>query len=162
MRCFLVLLAVAVQPALAQARWEYKTLSRDQVEALAGKAAANRLEAGLNKLGADGWELSAIEPYTHMGPGMSQPAQYVFKRPAVRAAAPAAKKAEALQLVRLKYANAAELAKTLNAVLRKGEAGTVVVDERTNSIILQMAEEKLREVMTLLVELDSEETPKKK
>jgi hypothetical protein len=164
MRSLLVLLAVAVQPALAQARWEYRTLSRSQVEALAGKAAENRLEAGLNKLGADGWELSAIEPYTSMGPGVSQPAQYVFKRPAARAAAPAAKKgaAEEVQLIRLKYANAAEVAKTLSAVFRKGEGATVVADERTNALILQAAEEKLREMRTLIAELDSEEAPKKK
>jgi hypothetical protein len=163
MRSLLVLLAVAVQPALAQARWEYRTLSRSQVEALAGKAAENRLEAGLNKLGADGWELSAIEPYTSMGPGVSQPAQYVFKRPA-KAAAPAAKKgaAEEVQLIRLKYANAAEVAKTLSAVFRKGEGATVVADERTNALILQAAEEKLREMRTLIAELDSEEAPKKK
>jgi hypothetical protein len=46
-------------------KWEYRVLTRNQVLEL-GK---NDLTAGLDKLGAEGWELAAVEP------------QYIFKRP---------------------------------------------------------------------------------
>jgi hypothetical protein len=45
-------------------KWEYRVLTKNQVLEL-GK---NDLAAGLDKLGAEGWELAAVEP------------QYIFKR----------------------------------------------------------------------------------
>jgi hypothetical protein len=55
-----VILTSVTQAALAQTRWEYRAVSRSEVEALAGKDDKNRLESGLNKLGAGGWELTAV------------------------------------------------------------------------------------------------------
>src|SRR5262245_54859882 len=52
------------------ARWEYSVLARPQVARLAG----DDLQAGLNKLGEEGWELVAVEP----APG---PGRLYFKRP---------------------------------------------------------------------------------
>lgn len=46
-------------------RWEYRVLTKDQVLELGKKD----LAAGLNTLGEQGWELSAVEP------------AYIFKRP---------------------------------------------------------------------------------
>ncbi len=49
----------------AGSRWEYRVLTRDQILDLGKKD----LAAGLNQLGADGWELAAIDTV------------YIFKRP---------------------------------------------------------------------------------
>jgi hypothetical protein len=86
-----LLLAVFVVPHQAQdaqpkrplIAWEYKTLTRAEVEALAPKGAANNLTGGLNAVGSDSWELAAIDPAVnvHPGPGRdSTSAVYYFKR----------------------------------------------------------------------------------
>jgi hypothetical protein len=69
----LTLLAVALiccpalpgaSPSEAGSRWEYKTLTKDQILSLGKKG----LDAGLNLLGDDGWELAAVDGV------------YIFKR----------------------------------------------------------------------------------
>jgi hypothetical protein len=60
-------------------QWEYKALSHDDIKASEfKKTGVGSLEAGLNVLGKEGWELVAIEP-TSPGP-VPRPALYVFKR----------------------------------------------------------------------------------
>jgi hypothetical protein len=54
-------------------------LASDRVEELGGDKRAAGLEAGLNKLAEDGWELVAIEP-GHVPPPVQRP-KYVLKRP---------------------------------------------------------------------------------
>lgn len=54
------------QPAV---KWEYRIVSKDQLLELGKKD----LVAGLNKLGDEGWELTAVEP------------AYIFKRPKLTA-----------------------------------------------------------------------------
>jgi hypothetical protein len=57
--------AAPEEPPDAVPRWEYRVLTRDQVTELGKKD----LAAGLNRLGDDGWELTAIDT------------AYIFKRP---------------------------------------------------------------------------------
>jgi hypothetical protein len=45
----------------AKVQWEYKVLSRSDVEKLAPKGSKERLLAGLNELGGQGWELAAVD-----------------------------------------------------------------------------------------------------
>jgi RNA polymerase sigma factor (sigma-70 family) len=52
-------------------RWEYKALSRQDVEESAPKDVKDRMLAGLNALGDQGWELTAIDPFFN-GPGQPQ------------------------------------------------------------------------------------------
>ena len=70
---------------------EYKALGRAAIEGLGsavstkvlGSANVTALTAGLNELGADGWELVAVEPehQTAVGGGtIHHEAMYVFKR----------------------------------------------------------------------------------
>jgi hypothetical protein len=76
----LVAAAEPSPPASADAKpafpiqWEYRVLTREQVLELGKKDMA----AGLNKLGAEGWELVAIEPANVA----AKPAELYFKRPA--------------------------------------------------------------------------------
>jgi hypothetical protein len=58
----------AVQSAESGNRWEYRVLTKAQLLELG----RNDLTAGLNKLGDEGWELSAFD------------AAYIFKRPKVQ------------------------------------------------------------------------------
>ncbi len=56
--------APAAAPAAAaspQVRWEYKTVTRKELEDLAPEDAKDRLLSGLNALGDEGWELTAID-----------------------------------------------------------------------------------------------------
>src|SRR5262245_35855526 len=64
--------------AYSGAKWQYSVLSRPQVARLAG----DDLQAGLDKLGDEGWELVAVEP----APG---PGHLYFKRPKRGGGAPA-------------------------------------------------------------------------
>jgi RNA polymerase sigma factor (sigma-70 family) len=52
------------------ARWEYKAMSREEVEEAAPKNVKERMLAGLNALGDRGWELAAIDPFFN---GAGQP-----------------------------------------------------------------------------------------
>jgi hypothetical protein len=68
-------------------RWEYKAVSRADLEALGRKGdLAFRLTVGLNQLGAQGWELVAVESGTGGGTAQStSPSTYVFRRSAAGA-----------------------------------------------------------------------------
>jgi RNA polymerase sigma factor (sigma-70 family) len=60
-------------------RWEYKALKRQAIEDLGHKAKdQGQLTAGLNRLGAAGWELVALDP----GPNATGGSTYLFRRPA--------------------------------------------------------------------------------
>jgi RNA polymerase sigma factor (sigma-70 family) len=67
-------------------RWEYKALARTEIEALGRKGEGGyRLTVGLNQLGAQGWELVAVEPGMQTGGGGGLPptfssSTYVFRR----------------------------------------------------------------------------------
>lgn len=69
--------------------WDYKALPRAEIVKLAPghrgeyimpKDLLGDFNAGLDVLGADGWELAAVEPY-HKEGYVSWPALYVFRRP---------------------------------------------------------------------------------
>lgn len=69
----------------ARVKWEYKALSRAEVEDQAPKGAKHKLTDGMNTLGSEGWELVAVEPGA-MVSGLSGgvgtlPSTYLFKRP---------------------------------------------------------------------------------
>jgi RNA polymerase sigma factor (sigma-70 family) len=68
-------------------KWEYKALTRSEVDTLGLKKLrsddafrVNRLAGGLNALGNEGWELAAIEPVQPGSMPFNQQAIYVFKR----------------------------------------------------------------------------------
>jgi hypothetical protein len=56
---------VSASPAESSSRWEYRTLTKDQVLSLGN----SDLATGLNRLGDDGWELAGVDGI------------YIFKRP---------------------------------------------------------------------------------
>jgi hypothetical protein len=59
-------------------RWEYKVLTRPEVERLAlKKGKKESLLEGLNLLGSEGWQLAAVEP----GMGGANPAAFGFNQP---------------------------------------------------------------------------------
>jgi hypothetical protein len=76
--------AVGEQRA-AQAKWEYKALSRAEVEDQAPRGSKHKLTEGMNTLGSEGWELVAVEPgatVSKFGGGFGTfPSTYLFKRP---------------------------------------------------------------------------------
>jgi hypothetical protein len=83
--CVLVTLAAALYPrdsaALAQkakAQWEYKAVSTSRVKALAPKGSDDPVSEGLTALGADGWELVAVDPPIG-SPGLGP--NFILKRP---------------------------------------------------------------------------------
>jgi hypothetical protein len=141
-------------PRDARPAWEYKELSRPEVEALATGEDKGRFAAGLNKLGSDGWELVALDP------AGGRPARYLFKRAAGKAVtgkAPAQAQTEGeFRIVRLSYARAAEMAKTLTAVFQGAESFRVIPEERTNAVLLSGSEAELHKAERIITELDRE------
>jgi hypothetical protein len=158
--------------------WEYRTLAWSAVEGLAPEKEKDRITAGLNKLGAEGWELVAVTP---------SPAgrlEVVFKRQAGRtlrggpgdrpraaAAGPAAADAPEFKIYRLRNAKAADMERTLSKILQAGgrEGGgprlALASDERTNSLLARAAPAQLQEIEALLSRLDTpdgEKTPARK
>jgi hypothetical protein len=145
--------------AASRPQWEYKTVTGDGLVEL-GK----NEQAGLNKLGDDGWELVSVTP----GQGFSK-AVYYFKRPKAaagqggdkRPAAAAPEPApEGMQVIRLKYATAPELAKTLRAVFDE-PALAIVPEARTNTLILRGPLSEIEKVRFLVRDLDIEGEQKK-
>jgi hypothetical protein len=138
--------------------WEYRVLHRADVEELAPQG-KDRFTAGLNRLGAEGWELAAIEPpltYLFKRPVATPPAANrgqrgggpaADRRPAAAAPAPAAPE---LRVFQLKHASARDLATTLAKLFPDGGPrgpARFVSDSRTNSVLafgptveLEMAE----------------------
>jgi Bacterial type II/III secretion system short domain len=145
--------------AAGRPQWEYQTLTRDKLAEL-GKS---DVTAGLNKVGDDGWELVAVTPAQEARPGTpSRPAEFYFKRPKGQApreerrSAPTQEAApEAFQIVRLKYAPAPELGKTLQSVFGRG-ALVIVAEPRTNALILRGPMKQIEEVLMLVRDLDVE------
>jgi hypothetical protein len=149
----------------AGARWEYRTVTRQELLDL-GK---NDVNAGLNKLGDDGWELVAVRPGAAAGPerGPRRPGEsgteYYFKRPAsapmVSASAPPAGPGEGQFVVfRLKFGSAVPLSRMLNELMN-GEGGSrrmrVVADPETNQLLLKGTDNDLATVEALLNKLDT-------
>jgi hypothetical protein len=143
--------------------WEYKALTRGHVEALAAKESEDKLTDGLNKLGAEKWELVTVEA---VPPGVVS--MYLFKRPAgsgrrAEAAAPAAQpearreaKPDEFRIYRLKGANAGELAQTLQKLFqgRDEKAVRIVADPNTNSLLTAGSPEQQDTVKALIEQLD--------
>jgi type II secretory pathway component GspD/PulD (secretin) len=143
----------------APAAWEYKAMAHSQVEALAAKEAQDRLSDGLNKLGADGWELVTVEPSS---PSTSP--LFLFKRPAAGSrraqrenpAQQAEPQVKDFRVYRLRYADATELAQTLLKLLQggDGQALRLVGDQRTNSLLGAGSPQQQAQVEALINELD--------
>jgi hypothetical protein len=122
--------------------WEYRVLTRSSLAQL-GK---DNLEAGLNELGAEGWELIGIETGAK-----SSSYSYIFRRPgtnkprsdAKRAAEPAPKeKADAsieFRIYRLKHASAINVGRVIEELMRTGRQDSlrVVADPQTNQLLMK-------------------------
>lgn len=142
--------------------WEYQALTRTQVEGVAARDAKDRLTDGLNRVGAEGWELVTALP-----PASGQEPLFFFKRPGSAAPRPAARppegrpapETENLRVFRFKYAQAADTARMLTALFRD-MAARFVSDERTNSLVVAADLEQQTLVAKLLVELDSPGEPR--
>jgi hypothetical protein len=146
-------------------KWEYKVLTKDEIAGLSNKDFA----AGLNKLGEEGWELVAVEPAQAGARGAgaggrgAREADYYFKRPkAVRilqeekAGGPKEQvKNEGYEVLKLKFLNAADFAKTADALLGGKAAGLRIVAEPvTNSVLASGTPKQIDELRRLIVALD--------
>ena len=141
------------RPAAADApKWEYKTLTREDVSDI-GKA---DFDAGLNKLGDDGWELIAVEPRGRPeGWGTAGRTVLYFKRPAGRASASAPPGAADFKVFALKNAEAAAAAKAIDKMLGGAGAGVrLVADDRTNQLLVRGSAEDLITIAAILERLD--------
>jgi hypothetical protein len=92
-------LAGGDQKQEVKVQWQYKVITRPELEKLAPRGSKDRFTAGLNALGEQGWELVAVEPGQPelggmmglgppRGPGprglqppKMKPSTYLFKRP---------------------------------------------------------------------------------
>jgi hypothetical protein len=157
--------------------WEYRVVSRADILGLAGKEDKDKFTAGLNRLGAEGWELVAIEaPLVHWfkRPAAPSPAadrgrrdggaagNRGQRRPAGKGpdapARPAAAAAAEIKVFRLKFAPAQDAEAVLSKVLLAGGGGEglrLASDPRTNSVVAQGAAARLQEVEALLAQLDT-------
>ena len=157
-------------------KWEYKVLTKDEIAELANKD----LAAGLNKLGEEGSELVAIQAATAVGPGgpggrggggrgaggggrAPQEAEYYFKRPkAVRilqdekAGGPKEQaKNENYEVLKLKFLNAVDFAKTADALLGGKAAGLrLVAEPTTNALLASGTPKQIEELRHLIIALD--------
>jgi hypothetical protein len=147
--------------APAAVKWEYKIQTRAAIEELGD----SDFEAGLNKLGDDGWELF-VTPTGGTGSAStrSKTAEYYFKRAkgtpvkvGAKADAPQAdaKDDEWLSL-RLKYVGAVDFAKTADALFggKAGDAARLVADPATNSVLIRGTSKQMAAVRGLAVTLD--------
>lgn len=157
------------QPAWTGAKWEYRVLTQSEISTLGKKD----FTAGLNELGKDGWELSAIEsnaapfPGAPIGPG--QPftsTRYFFKRAVSgKSAPPAAKGNEEFKVFTLKHSDAVSIAKLLQELL-KGDIGTrikLAAHAESNSLIIgadPMLSETIEAlIMRLEIGIESKKAP---
>ena len=150
MRSLLAFVILAASAAPALAGWEYKVVSPSDVEAMAGKGDKKKLESGLNRLGAAGWELAAIEPPTPLGGAAQQPGRMIFKRVIV------AKKdaEEVVEVMKLDSVKAADVVKAAAAMFPKAEGLIIVAEEKSNSVLLRGQPDKLLKVGALIAELE--------
>jgi hypothetical protein len=163
-------------------RWEYDVHSDDDLTKLGG----GDLKSGLNKLGADGWELVAVGPGAGSGQRLPHDLRYYFKRAAVPPGGafgfagggapgaavmtfgtgrvvtwePAAD--EPPHVIRLKYARGPELLEILNYLYRQTPGTRLAADPRTNSLIVVAPEKQLGGIMQLVKELDVEGSERSK
>jgi hypothetical protein len=142
--------------AAPPAKWEYQVLTHDQIADLAKKDFA----AGLNKLGADGWELVAVEPRTDRDHGAkpSGQAAFYFKRPAARAEGARAEAGPSgegdFRVFRLKNASAVDTAKLLQELFGDNRRIRIVADPNTNSLLVRGTDIDLATVAALLDKCD--------
>jgi hypothetical protein len=147
-------------------KWEYKVLTKDVIAELANKDFA----AGLNKLGDEGWELVAVEPAQAGARGAgaggrgAREAEYYFKRPkAVRilqdekAGGPKEQvKNENYEVLKLKFLNAVDFAKTADALVGGRAAGLrLVAEPTTNTLLASGTPKQIDELRRLIAALDS-------
>jgi hypothetical protein len=145
--------------ATVAVKWEYKVLSRAAIEELAN----NDFEAGLNKLGDEGWDLYVV-PTTPTAAGRGKAPEYYFKR----VKGPAAKEPpktdapkeeardDAHEVIKLKYVSAVDVAKTADALFGgKGAAAPRVVAEPiSNSVLVNGTAQQTATVRALVTLLD--------
>jgi hypothetical protein len=138
--------------------WEYRVLPRAALLEL-GK---ENFEAGLNLVGAEGWELCGIETsksnqhtYLFRRSGMNKPR--TDAKPAIPPAS--TEKADAkvdFRVYRLKHANAVEVARMLDELMRTGRSDSlrIVADPHTNSLLLRGPAQVHFDVEAILQHLD--------
>jgi hypothetical protein len=151
--------------------WEYRTLTLEQIAALAPQQKEKeQFNGGLNRLGAEGWELTVVTVHA----GFGQPV-FVFKRSAARrpqtgalaasaeppqapAGAPAGGAPE-IKVFRLKNAMAPDVERILSKLFQAGgRAGAnlrFASDERTNSLLVSGPSSQLDEIEAVLNRLDT-------
>jgi hypothetical protein len=85
MICVLVALAAVLYPRDSAAevqrgriQWEYKALRASRIAELAPRGSSDAMSDGLSVLGADGWEMVAVDPPI-VNPNLAP--TYIFKRP---------------------------------------------------------------------------------
>ena len=142
--------------------WEYRTLTPEQVSKLTPDQ-KDAFNAGLNTLGAEGWELAVVVP----SPVGRQ--ELVFKRPvglaprgrAVAAAEPSPPAgppgaAPEFRVFRLRNARAADMERTLAKLFQgRGTTLRIASDERTNSLLASGSATQLDEIEAILSKLDT-------
>lgn len=163
------------QPAFAAPRrWEYGVYTYADI---LGKG-DDDFDAGLNKLGDEGWELVSIDFGVISAPGSfksstrSRRSTFYFKRPKIglarergslsrtesdrtpREAIMAAAARENPTIVKLKYAHAMRLAQMLQTTFSRSNLVRAVPDERTNSLVIMAPPEQLSQVRELITQLD--------
>jgi uncharacterized protein (TIGR03067 family) len=129
-------------------RWEYRTLTRQQLLDLGKKD----VTAGLNRMGDSGWELVAVQRGESTGP-----AEYYFKRLAAQTTSVAEPATGDFEVIPLKHAKAREAAKMLdelmngNAVPRRAR---IVADENSNQLLISARPDDLLVIKKVLIDID--------
>jgi hypothetical protein len=142
------------KPAVAAPKWEYKIQTKEELLDLGKKD----LGAGLNKLGAEGWELVSIQPAseTRMGRPSGRDTYY-FKRPAAaptsRGEGPGSSDRE-FHAYKLKNANAVKTAKILLELFGDNKRVRIVADDSSNQILVSGSTEDIFTIAKVVVMLD--------
>ncbi len=148
-------------PALSppRVRWEYRTMADNAVIAL-GKG---NFDAGLNKLGAEDWELITVDrqsPHSSMlffrRPATGKPAPDV--KPDLEPAPKGKEKVEDVlefRIYALKNANAVDMAHLMEELLRINKLRLrVLAEPRTNQVIVNGTKEAQEQIEALISRLD--------
>jgi type II secretory pathway component GspD/PulD (secretin) len=132
-------------------KWEYKVLGAVAIIELGNRD----FDAGLNKLGEEGWELINLDTSGNQ--------RFYFKRPKARAAGEDAKPGAAKPenqggeniIFRLKNLSAVDFAKTADALMGgKGGSFRLVAEPVTNSVLAYGTARQIAELRTLIEALD--------
>lgn len=150
-------------------RWEYRV----EYDYSLVKQGKGDLQAGLNALGGDAWELITVEPAS-----TSRTGTFIFRRPVAGQTKAEKKpalektpteKAEPqmeLRMYTIKFADARELSQLINEVLRNpNRPMRIVAEPRTNQLVVNTTMESHTEILKLLDRLDTpsdNEKPKTK